>query len=462
MKTKILTFLLVFTIVAIQQSCRKDDTNLDVDLSKYNPDGFVKGELDEWLTRTLTDPYNIEVTYRFNRNLGDVSRNIAPPDISKVKPTAEMVLNGFLKVYENVAGAPFIKQTTPKHFVFFGSTSYNTNGTMLLGTASQGRRITLYNLNTLDASDYENVKRRLRTIHHEYTHILNQLVVIPPSFELVTPGDYTSDWTGRSEQEAKDLGFISQYARDQFAEDFAETAAHLIVEGQEYYDAYVASAPASAQEKLRRKETIVVDYFKQAFNIDFRELQRVYQEAVVTHYNAPRPVDPESALGYLKTGRIADISVDLVNGEHYVAFGKSDDFQAVWEEVVATMPTLSGRQVQSLLTFRFVENGYKLIVDGRYTNTAGSTFQASFDFPVTYLPNGHIKFTYVQNDGTGAYGNGRTTLAGWKPLLDYLEAHEFVPDWLPTNAGPENFRKFAGFYVDGDEDNYFYGPVVLN
>src|SRR5690606_2881102 len=205
--------------------------------------------------------------------------------------TAEMVLYGCLKVYENVAGAPFIKQTTPKHFVFFGSTSYNTNGTEILGTASQGRRITLYNLNTLDPSNYENVKRRLRTIHHEYTHILNQLVVIPPSFELVTPGDYTSDWASSTETEtkAKELGFISRYARDQFSEDFAETAVHLIVEEQDYYDAYVASAPASAQEKLRRKETIVVDYFKQAFNIVFREIQRVYQEAVVTHYNAPRP-----------------------------------------------------------------------------------------------------------------------------------------------------------------------------
>src|SRR5690606_33660211 len=199
--------------------------------------------------------------------------------------TAEMVLYGCLKVYENVAGAPFIKQTTPKHFVFFGSTSYNTNGTEILGTASQGRRITLYNLNTLDHSNYENVKRRLRTIHHEYTHILNQLVVIPPSFELITPGDYTSDWAASSETEAKakELGFISKYAKDQFSEDFAETVAHLMAEGQDFYDAYVASAPPAAQEKLRRKEAIVVDYFKQAFNIDFRELQREMALAMFTY-----------------------------------------------------------------------------------------------------------------------------------------------------------------------------------
>lgn len=115
-------------------SCSKDET-LNVDLARYNIDSPVKSELDNWIKQVLTDPYNIELVYRYDRNETDPARNISPIELDRVKPTAEAILATYLKVYEKVAGSTFIKTYTPKQFVLYGSPSYNTNGSITLGTA---------------------------------------------------------------------------------------------------------------------------------------------------------------------------------------------------------------------------------------------------------------------------------------------------------------------------------------
>jgi len=456
-----LTFLL---LLFLQSSCRKTDSNLDVDLRDYNSDDFVHGELDKWLETNLTNPYNIEVVYRFDRAMGDVAKNISPPNVDRVKPTAEMVLNGFLKVYEKVAGPTFIKKQTPKQFVFFGSTVYNTNGTETLGTADGGRRVILYNLNTLNENDSENIKRRLRTIHHEFTHILNQNFEIPPGFEKITVADYTADWSAATNTElmAQQLGFISRYARDQYTEDFAETVAHLLIEGQLYYDRYANAAGATAKVKLKQKEAIVVDYFKQFFNIDFRQLQYEMTLALQKLYQDPS----DKLVTLLKKSYVKQIDVDLLQGTHYVSYGESAAFRAVWNDLTQKLAeNIGGSTGRSAKSLSFVFNGTTLQLQASYGNTPTATAlnKAFFDFSIAYQNNGNIKFTYVPNSSTAAeYTNGRATLAGWKPLLDYLGNNEFVADWMPASAGLANFRKFAGFSVAGTPSNYFYGPIVLN
>src|SRR5690606_8638421 len=115
---------------------------------------------------------------------------------------------------------------------------------------------------------------KLRTIHHEFAHILNQNVVIPPDFEQVSKADYFSDWTNAANSEAvsRSMGFISRYARSQVGEDWAETIAHLLVEGQLFYDKYAADSGPEAYAKMKQKESIVRNWFTQHFNIDFSEL----------------------------------------------------------------------------------------------------------------------------------------------------------------------------------------------
>jgi substrate import-associated zinc metallohydrolase lipoprotein len=463
-RNNILTLIAFSLLVNLQYSCRKSDSNLDVDLDDYNSDKYVYGELDNWLEASLTNPYNIEVVYRFDRSMGDIAKNISPPNIDRVKPTAEMVLNGFIKVYEKVAGATFIKTRTPKQFVFFGSTVYNSNGSETLGTADGGRRVILYNLNTLDENDYNNVKRRLRTIHHEFTHILNQTVEIPPTFEKITPSDYTSDWTNSANTEdlAQKLGFISRYARDQYTEDFAETVAHLLVEGQLYYDRYANAAGADGKAKLKQKEAIVVDYFKQYYDIDFRQLQYEMSTALASLYK-----DPTETLVYqMKQSYLKQIDVDLNEGAHYVSYGQSAVFKTVWSDVEQKLGlNINGSTGRTARNFSCVFNGNMLQIQASYSSSSTSTSitKAFFDFNITYQADGSVKFIYVPNTSSGTeYNNGRITISGWQPLIDYLTNNVFVPDWLPKTAGLANLRKYAGFYVQGNAESYFYGPIVLN
>ena len=461
--TKIL-ILITCLIMLLQSSCRKSDTGLDVNLSNYNSDKFIYGDLDNWLDKTLTVPYNIEVVYRFDRAMGGLGRNISPPNLDRVQPTAEMVLNGFLKIYEKVAGPAFIKALTPKQFVFFGSTVYNSNGTETLGSADGGRKVVLYNLNTLNEYDASSIKRRLRTIHHEFTHILNQMVEIPPTFEKVTPADYTGDWSNSANTEslAQNLGFISRYARDQYTEDFAETVAYLLVEGQLYYNRYAAAAGEAGSAKLKQKELIVVDYFKQYFNIDFRKLQ--YEMALVlkSHYNDPT----ETLYSQLRNNYVNKIDVDLIHGTHYANYGESATFNTVWSDVVEKLSqkigNSSGRSARSF-SLVFKDNEFQLHAFYGLNPTTSTVYKAIYDFKIEFLDNKNIKFIYVPNTSEDTeYNNGRELQSGWQPLLDYLSYNDFVPDWIPASTGLYNYMKFAGFTVVGFSDNYFYGPIIFN
>ncbi len=85
-------------------SCSKSD-KLDVDMSQYIIDNPTENDLDKWITANLTNPYNIQLQYRFERSLMEVAKDVSPVKLDKVKPTAEALINIFLKTYEKVGGA---------------------------------------------------------------------------------------------------------------------------------------------------------------------------------------------------------------------------------------------------------------------------------------------------------------------------------------------------------------------
>lgn len=441
-------------MLAQATSCRKSES-LDVDMSKYLADLPEKTELDNWITQNLTNPYNIELVYRFDRNLTDQGKDIAPIKLEKVKPTAEAILNIFLKAYEKVAGAAFIKTYSPKQFVLYGSPSYNSNGSITLGTADGGRRVVLYELNDLDFSNAAQVSRKMRTIHHEFTHILNQMIAIPPEFRQVSKGDYDEDWTNANNTEAlaRSMGFVSRYARSQYTEDFAEVTAHLLIEGQHWYDAWAKAAGADGGAKLKRKEALVVDYFKQYFNIDFRSLQHEVARVLETVYNADK-----SFIEYLKKGQILQpLIVDFANGLHYDEYGKSAKFDEVWNDVMTSFGA-SGRvplyfriefKSSNVMTLQFV-----------YNSTTSSGLEAWYDFNMNINSDGDVTLTYFDDGNTAtAYSNGRNSAVktGATPLINYFNENVFNLSWMNYQGTTNTYNKFAGFSVKDEPDNYFYG-----
>ena len=74
-------------------------------------------------------------------------------------------------------------------------------------------------------------------------------------------------------------------------EDFAEMVSIMLIEGKAGFDKIVNSinytgttsngtTAAVAQSRLRLKESIIVGYFKQAWNIDFYSLQTRTRSAI--------------------------------------------------------------------------------------------------------------------------------------------------------------------------------------
>lgn len=443
-------------------SCSKKSEVLDVNLDEYNYDDFDSKGIDSYIYNNLTKPYNIEVIYRFDRSHTDVSKNISPPDINKVEPAVNMVRDGFLKIYEKVGGPTFIKTYTPKQFVLFGSHAYNSNGSVTLGTADGGRRVVLYDINNIDPNQPDNIKRRLRTIHHEFTHIVNQIVAIPPSFRTITT-DYVSDWTAsaNTDAEALRLGFISQYSRSSFGEDFAETVAHLLVEGQAFYEKRIAASSADGAAKLRAKQAIVEEYFKQYFNINFKELQyetflalsEIYKDQSQTFYGA------------LTTNSVNTIAVDLDNATHYSTYGISPVLKQAWEDAKTGLAAYgnNGGRYPTNLVLQY-KSATELQLQVTYRNPASPTsiYYAYYDYTIQNT-NGQTTFTFVPSTSSDtAYGNGRTIQASIKPLLDYFSNYTFEAKWVsPDVVGIGNAMKFAGYYEVGNPDNYIYGPVTL-
>ena len=284
----------IFSIALISVSCKKEDALGSVDnISGLGGDTWTPGVIDKWIYDSLTVPYNIGVKYKWDQGelQADFNKVLVPPKEEKVIPLMSSINKAWVTPYVEEAGSLFFKNISPKFFILVGSPAFE-RGAVKLGTAEGGRKVTLYDVNDFRIkgmpgyvlSDTENVKQVFHTIHHEYAHILDQNIKVPVEFSQSSASSYTSDWLNVFPEDAKNEGFISQYSISEAREDWAEMVSLLIVEGQTWFDQYVNSinytgttlngtTAATARARLRQKEAVVVSYFKQAWNIDFRNLQ---------------------------------------------------------------------------------------------------------------------------------------------------------------------------------------------
>jgi substrate import-associated zinc metallohydrolase lipoprotein len=184
-----------------------------------------------------------------------------------------------------------MKKYVPKFFALAGSASWNTDGTITLGTAEGGRKVVLYVINDFRTkgttgykpSDSFNIKQMFHTIEHEFGHILHQTVLYPQGFKSISVGFYTSNWNNVSDADARKDGFVTAYAESAPDEDFVEMISMMLIEGKAGFDAIVNSIPAGtsvnnitqaqAITRLRQKEAFVVSYFKDTWGINFYSLQ---------------------------------------------------------------------------------------------------------------------------------------------------------------------------------------------
>ncbi|NJX16490.1 zinc-binding metallopeptidase [Tamlana crocina] len=270
-KNIISTLVCVVVLVAI--SCNTGEESVGESQIDTNPP--ILNDLDIWLRSNFVQPYNIEVLYKWDINDTDVDRFLHPPFEASVQPVAEALQKAWIEPYTQVGGEDFIKKIAPRQFTFAGSFNYNPNSpTITLGVAEAGTKITLFNIDYLDFTNINSIKQPLKTVHHEYGHILNQNVPIDPAYGQVNPENYTAQWFNITDEQARELGYITAYGSSQESEDFVEMVSEMLTNSKEDFDAMVESIQnEEAKAFIRIKEAMVAEYFQVNFDIDIYELQ---------------------------------------------------------------------------------------------------------------------------------------------------------------------------------------------
>jgi len=451
-----LTWLLFIILVGLG-GCRKED-DLNVDIPSMNPDEPLENTaLDQWLTTTFLDPYNMDVVYRYNRYYGDVARNITPPKVENVQPMMQIVLDGFIKIYEEIAGKTFSKSYLPKEWVLFGSNSYPSSGSPLAGDAAAGRRIRLYGLNNGDAFSPGSIAGKLQVVHHEFTHILNQLVAMPTDFESISKRDYSATWSTLSRDSTHKLGFVTSYASGSAGEDFAETVSYLLINGQPWYDYWANTSTAEGRANLIAKEQSAISYFQTGFGIDFKVLQKTMQ----TYLKDVIKVDGISFAYWLNQNLYKTMDINISDGL-YLTYGISADFKKAYDDFNTQMQArYTAHYHVDYLQFIF-NSDEDLVVRAYFTAASGGTqYAGDYAFKMNVdQQSGATSFTKVdQPDGT-TYSNGNLFLDLFESTIQqYLTSHEFMADWIPDELPADEFTTIAGFYVNGDKNDKFYGTL---
>jgi len=281
-------YIAIMLLGGIMASCKKDNDLGDVNnIPGLGGDSVVATTIDKWIHDTLTVPFNVTAKYRWDQGeLAAFDKTLTPPKEEKIIPVLSSIKKVWIDTYVAEAGKTFMQKLIPKFFVLVGSASWNTDGTITLGTAEGGREIDLYVLNDFRIkgmtgyvpSDSVTIIQMFHTIEHEFGHILHQTVLYPVDFKQISVGDYTSNWNNTTDAQANEKGFVTAYAQSAYDEDFVETIAVMLVDGKAGFDNLVNGiSSTTAQSKIRQKESIVVNYYKDVWGIDFYSLQsRVY------------------------------------------------------------------------------------------------------------------------------------------------------------------------------------------
>ena len=291
MKKNIYAILLAFVASFALMSCSDDDPSSESIFPTTSP---KRDAFDKWLLENYTFPYNVEMKYKMEDIESDMKYHLVPADSAKTAKLSIIMKYLWFDAYNEVVGPDFIKENMPRTIHFIGSPAYNSEGTMVLGTAEGGLKITLYMVNSLDdetLKDYDTMNEYyFHTLHHEFTHILNQKIPYDQSYKLITESGYVSgDWYLISDKTAHQAGFITPYAMVEPLEDFAEMLSGYVTMSQSEWNAILADAGTTGAASISAKLDIVRNYMQESWNVDIEQLRA----AVLRRANTLSAVDLE-------------------------------------------------------------------------------------------------------------------------------------------------------------------------
>lgn len=271
-------------MIFVMSCATKEDELQGSDIDTSTP---VLNETDIWLRDNYTTPYNIAVYYKWDANKVDLNRYLYPPTTENIIDIMDAVKKIWIDPYTELGGEDFIKRIAPREVVLVGGVNRNPSGTVRLGIADSGNRISLFETDFVDLDERDDLIRFLGTVQHEYCHILNQTVAFnEEEFLRITPSGYTAQWANGSLAEANEQGFLTKYSRKSHTEDFAEIVQTMLSYNNEDYNAIIdAINSEEARENIRRKEAIVANYFQTEFDINIYELQQLVADSITDVLN---------------------------------------------------------------------------------------------------------------------------------------------------------------------------------
>ncbi len=441
---------LFFALIMQAFSCRKAEDLNYVQPPGLGGDTWPKTAIDNWIYDSLTLPYNIAVKYKWDPwELQQLDRDVTPPDESKIISALSVLKQVWINPYIAETGSEtFIKQFSPKQLILLGSVQYEANQTALLGTAEGGKSITFFDINqNYFPNKVSSVLEMIHAAHHEFAHILHQNIPYPPEFKTVYQrfglNGYSATWFNIRSQEALSNGYITPYASSGDQDDFAEMVSNMLVLGKSKFDELVSFQNSDAQQALRTKEEIIVQYLLKNYKIDFYSLQNRVQAAVKA--NTP------------------DYTVSEMFG-----FGKA--FTAV--TVNPGNPSLIPLPAAFLSVYNLVRDSinassYDIIMDSfelRAQAADSSTlsifahrdqmlFAIDYIFSTTQPGSDIYDYTFVRANGSGELLETQAA-----PLINYFNDHNFKLEWY--KKPDESIIPRAKFIPIDLQSTFFIGQLV--
>lgn len=293
MKKKIFKILLISIVSITLFSCNKEDEfgdsifdttdTLDVNSASY--------QFDLWLRTSYLIPYNLDFRFKMQDVGSDQDYNLVPTSLTKAEQMAKLIKYLWFDVYGKIVSPEFLKENGPRIIHLIGSPAYNpVSGTIVLGTAEGGIKVTLYRCNDLDPTNVDQLNEKyFKIMHHEFAHILHQKRNYPVEFGLISKGNYNPlGWQDKTDSEAATLGFVSPYGGSQKKEDFVEIIANYLIKSDTQWNDILklASKPGiniygktlpddriDGDTVILQKLALATKWLKDAWNIDIVALR---------------------------------------------------------------------------------------------------------------------------------------------------------------------------------------------
>jgi substrate import-associated zinc metallohydrolase lipoprotein len=297
---------ITFLFAGLMFAACDDDSLSDTSVIKDSVN--EETDFDKWLESNYRAPYNIRFLYRYQDIETTMSYDLVPARELYSRILAKAIRYLWIDPYTEVSDVHFMREYSPRVIQVIGSGAYNSSGTITIGTAEGGLKITLYvgnwlenfvdiiYTNGVDETDgykvrVTNVDRfnyyYLHTIHHEFAHILNQKKSFTTDYNLISKGDYSAQWNTLTEAEAAVKGFVSPYASSNSSDDFVEVYSYYLSWTDAQWNAKLQQAGTEGADRIERKLSIVRSYMKDTWNIDIDEMRA----ALARRYNDIEYID---------------------------------------------------------------------------------------------------------------------------------------------------------------------------